>query len=72
MRKYKELQPKAPGEQAMESEDVAAEAMHAESSAGADGKNMADIEKAEKEDRARLAAERRAQIMAQMANAQKR
>lgn len=35
------------------------------------GRSAADIEKAEKEDRARLAAERRAQIMAQMANAQK-
>lgn len=70
VRKYKELQPKASGGQAMESEDVG-EAMHGESSSGADGKSMADIEKAEKEDRARLAAERRVQIMAQMANAQK-
>lgn len=36
---------------------------------GADA--TADAEKAEKEDRARLAAERRAKIMAQMASAQK-
>lgn len=54
----------------MESEEVG-EAMHGESSSGGDGICMADIEKAEKEDRGRLAAERRAQIMAQMANAQK-
>lgn len=35
------------------------------------GQSTADAEKAEKEDRARLAAERRAKIMAQMASAQK-
>lgn len=35
------------------------------------GQSTADAEKAEKEDRARLAAERRAKIMAQIANAQK-
>lgn len=34
-------------------------------------KSTAEVEKLEKEDRARIAAERRAQIMAQMANAQK-
>lgn len=38
---------------------------------GADSKSTAEAEKAEKEDRARLAAERRAKIMAQMASAQK-
>lgn len=40
-------------------------------SSGVCGRTNTEIEKAEKEDRARIAAERRAQIMAQIANAQK-
>lgn len=53
--------------QQMESEEQGA---GGESSQSA-GQSTADAEKAEKEDRARLAAERRAKIMAQMASAQK-
>lgn len=68
VRKYKELQPKNPDSQDMESDENGG----GESSLlCSGGQNAADIEKAEKEDRARLAAIRREQIMAQMANAQK-
>lgn len=51
--------------QQMDSDDVGGEPTANED------RNTAEAEKAEKEDRARLAAQRRAQIMAQMANAQK-
>lgn len=64
VRRYKTLQP--PDNQQMESDEttsVGAESLNEQTSA--------DTEKTEKEDRARLAAERRAKIMAQMANAQK-
>lgn len=64
--KYKELQPKDADSQAIETEDTN-QMVEASSS----GRSAADIERAEKEDRARMAAERRAQIMAQMAKAQK-
>lgn len=50
--------------QEMESENTA-------NAGDTSNRSTIDIEKAEKEDRARMAAKRRAQIMAQMANAQK-
>lgn len=64
-RKYKALQASTSDQSQMESDEC-----FAHSSKQADD-SMADAEKAEKQDRARLAAERRAQVMAQMANAQK-
>lgn len=66
VRRYKELQPNSSDrQQAMESDDLSP------SKDKADDKSAADIEKLEKEDRAKFSAERRAKIMAQMANAQK-
>lgn len=64
IRKYKEIQPRTSDNQEMESEE------HAQADE-VSSRSTTDIEKAEKEDRARMAAKRRAQIMAQMASAQK-
>lgn len=58
---YKELQQKDESFSAMDSDDTTEPST----------KSAADVEKAEKEERAKLAAERRATIMAQMASAQK-
>lgn len=66
VRRYKDLQPRNPNSEEMESDDN----IEVGEPSGT-GRSPADIERAEKEDRARMAAERRAQIMAQMANAQK-
>ncbi|KAG4075561.1 hypothetical protein HA402_003386 [Bradysia odoriphaga] len=57
---YKDLQPRASTADEMESEEIVEPSMSA-----------AEVEKAEKEERARLAAECRAKIMAQMASAQR-
>lgn len=67
IRKYKELQPKNSDNQEMESENENERIAEASASSH----SAADTERAEKEDRARLAAERRTLIMAQMAKAQK-
>lgn len=55
----------------MESENSETSPSGSAEKSGESSRSAADLERAEKEDRARLAAERRAQIMAQMASAQK-
>lgn len=71
IREYKE-QLLSKGESGtMESDEKGAAGSLGESSSSGACRTAAEIEKAEKEDRARMAAERRAQIMAQMASAQK-